>query len=85
MKKQRRRHQKTTSPYKELRGKIVDRVEHDFEEGRLYLHVCFTDKTELCWRVASRVTIEEGDLSDWSSGDSKQLKVFIRYENDRDT
>ena len=82
--KKRTRRQKTSLLYKELRGKIVDRVEHDFEEGRLYLHVCFTDNTELCWRVTSRLTIEERDLIDWSSGDSKPLKVFIRHENDRD-
>jgi hypothetical protein len=65
MKKPRRRHQNTSSPYKGLRGKVVDRVEHGFEEGRLYLHVCFTDKTELCWRISSRLLIEESDLSDW--------------------
>jgi len=69
--------------YRGLRGKVVDWVEHSFEEGLLYLHVRFTDKTELCWRVATRMTIEEGDLSDWKSGDFKQLRVFVRDERDR--
>jgi hypothetical protein len=69
--------------YRVLHGKVVDWVEHKFEEGLLYLHVRFTDKTELCWRIATRMTIEEGDLSDWKSGDFEQLRVFVRNERDR--
>ena len=68
--------------YRGLQGKVVDWVEHKFEEGLLYIHVRFVDKTELCWRIAPRVTIEEGDLSDWKSGDFKQLRVFVRDERD---
>ncbi len=69
--------------YRGLHGNVVDWVEHKFEEGLLYLHVRFTDKTELCWRIATRITIEEGDLSDWKSGDFEQLRVFVRNERDR--
>jgi hypothetical protein len=32
---------KPRGPYGGLRGKVVDRVEHEFEEGLLYLHVRF--------------------------------------------
>jgi hypothetical protein len=69
--------------YRGLRGKVVDWVEHKFEEGLLYIHVRFIDKTELCWRIAPRMTIEEGHLSDWKSGDFKQLRVFVRNQRDR--
>jgi hypothetical protein len=69
--------------YRGMRGKVVDWVEHKFEEGLLYLHVRFTDKTELCWRIATHMTIEEGDLSDWTSGDFAQLRVFVKNERDR--
>ncbi len=69
--------------YRGLQGKVVDWVEHKFEEGLLYIHVRFVDKTELCWRIVTRMTIEEGDLSDWKSGDFKQLRVFVRDERDR--
>jgi len=69
--------------YRGLRGKVVEWVEHKFEEGLLYIHVRFVDKTELCWRTATRITIEEGDLSDWKSGDFNQLRVFVRNERDR--
>jgi len=69
--------------YRGVQGKVVEWVEHKFEEGLLYIHVRFVDKTELCWRIASRMTIEEGDLSDWKSGDFKQLRVFVKNERDR--
>ena len=68
--------------YRGLHGKVVDWVEHKFEEGLLYLHVRFTDKTELCWRIATHMTIEEGDLSDWKTGDCEQVRVFVRDERE---
>ncbi len=64
--------------YRGLQGKIVGWVEHQFEEGVLYIHVRFTDKTELSWRVSTRMTIEEADLADWTLGTFKQLRVFVR-------
>lgn len=70
-------------PYRGLQGKVVELVEHRFEEGLLYIHVRFADKTELCWRIATRMTIEESDLSDWKSGDFEQLRVFVRNQRDR--
>jgi hypothetical protein len=69
--------------YRGVQGKVVRWVEHSFEEGLLYIHVRFTDKTELSWRIATRMTIEESDLADWTSGDFKQLRVFVRNERDR--
>lgn len=69
--------------YRGIQGKVVDWVEHTFEEGLLYIQVRFTDKTELCWRITARTTIEEADLADWTSGDGKQMRVFIRKERDR--
>jgi hypothetical protein len=68
--------------YHGVQGKVVHWVEHAFEEGLLYIHVRFTDKTELSWRIATRLTIEESDLADWTSGDFKQLRVFVRNERD---
>jgi hypothetical protein len=69
--------------YRGLQGKVVDWVEHQFEEGVLYINVRFTDKTELSWRVSTRMTIEEADFADWTSGDFKQLRIFVRNERDR--
>ena len=72
-----------TRAYRGIRGKIVDQVQHGYEEGALYLQVRFTDKTELCWQISTRLTIEKADLADWKTGDFKQLKVFVRNESDR--
>ena len=68
--------------YRSLKGKVIDCVEHKFEEGVLYIHIRFIDKTELCWRITTRMTIEQGDLADWTSGDFKQLRVFVRNQRD---
>lgn len=69
--------------YRGVQGKVVEWVEHTFEDGLLYINVRFADKSELCWRIATRMTIEEGDLADWTSGDCKQVRVFVRNERDR--
>ena len=69
--------------YRGVQGKVVEWVEHTFEEGSLYINVRFADKSELCWRIATRMTIEEADLADWTSGDCKQVRVFVRNERDR--
>jgi hypothetical protein len=68
--------------YPGLRGKVVDWAEHVFEEGMLYVRVRFTDKTELCWVLQTAHVILEADLSDWKTGDCKQLGVFVENESD---
>lgn len=62
--------------YPGVRGKAVDWVDHAFEDDVLYLHVRFTDKTELCWRIGTALVIEEADLSDWKTGNFNQLAIF---------
>ncbi len=69
--------------YRGLHGKVVDWIEHKFDEGRLYIQVRFVDKTELCWRIATCMSIEESDLSDWKSGDFERIRVFVRNQRDR--
>jgi hypothetical protein len=68
--------------YPGLHGKIVDWAEHVFEEGMLYVRVRFTDMTELCWVLETAHVILEADLSDWKTGDSKQLAVYVENESD---
>ena len=38
--------------------------------------VRFTDKTELCWSLQTAHVLREADLSDWKTGDCKQLKLY---------
>ena len=66
--------------YPGIRGKVVDFAEHKFEEGNLFIHVRFTDKTELCWTIRTATVIFEADLCDWSTGDEKRLAVFAEDE-----
>lgn len=68
--------------YLGLRGKVVDWAEHVFEEGMLYVRVRFKDKTELCWVLQTAHVIVEADLSDWKSGDCKQLAIYVQNEGD---
>ena len=68
--------------YPGVHGKVVDWAEHIFEEGMLYLRVRFADQTELCWSLQTAHVIVEADLSDWRSGDFKQLAVYARNESD---
>jgi hypothetical protein len=41
---------------------------------------CLTDKTELCWTLQTAHVIREADLSDWKTGDFKQLKLYAENE-----
>jgi hypothetical protein len=77
-----RRKRRPGKQYPGLHGKIVDWAEHVFEEGILYVRVRFTDMTELCWVLGTAHVILEADLSDWKTGDSKQLAVYIENESD---
>jgi len=70
--------------YLGVRGKIVDWAEHVFEEGMLYVRVRFTDRTELCWVLETAHVILEADLSDWKTGDKKQLAIYVENESDRE-
>jgi hypothetical protein len=63
--------------------KPTDLTPYQFvQKGLLYIHGRFVDKTELCWRIATRKTIEQSDLSDWKSADFKQIRVFAGNERD---
>ena len=68
--------------YPGVHGKVVDWAEHKFEDGRLFIHVRFTDKTELCWTICTASVIEVADLSDWKTGDFKQLCLYVQDESD---
>jgi hypothetical protein len=74
--------QKPRKQYSGLRGKVVAWAEHIFEEGMLYVRVRFTDQTELCWVLQTAHVILEADLTDWKTGDGKQLAVFVQNESD---
>ena len=66
--------------YAAAHGKVVDWVEHKFEEGTLFIDIRFVDKTALCWSIGTAIMIKEAHLSDWKTGDFKLLKRFVPNE-----
>lgn len=44
------------------------------------MRVRFMDKTELCWSLQTAQVLREADLSDWKTGDCKQLAVYAENE-----
>ncbi|MGA8221903.1 MAG: hypothetical protein WB780_09650 [Candidatus Acidiferrales bacterium] len=61
-----------------LKGKVVHYVDTSFEEDRLYIHIRFVDRTELCFWLSSRLVIEEATLSDWKTGDDVIKRTYIQ-------
>jgi hypothetical protein len=68
--------------YPNVHGKVVDWVEHKFEEGMLFIDIRFVDMTALCWSIDTAIVIKEASLSDWKTGDFKLLKKFVQDESD---
>jgi hypothetical protein len=66
--------------YPGVRGKVVDFLEHAFEENQLYIHVRFMDKTEVTFILGSRLVLAGADLSDISTGDYKLIQEYVPYE-----
>ena len=65
--------------YPGIHGKVVDFIDHKFEEGLLYIHVRFMDKTEVTFTLGSRLVIKEANLSDISTGNLKPLRTYVAY------
>jgi hypothetical protein len=61
-----------------LKGKVVQWVQTSRSEGELYIHIGFVDGTELCFRLSSRIVIEEATLSDWKTGDDVIKRTYIQ-------
>jgi hypothetical protein len=70
--------------YSGVHGKVVDWVEHKFEEGILFIDTRFVDKTALGWSIGRAIVIKEAHLSDWKTGDFKLLKSFVQNEIGRE-
>jgi len=66
------------SEFPGLKGKVVHYVHSSFEEDRLYIHVRFIDRTELCFWLSSRIVIEEATLSDWKTGNDVIKRTYIQ-------
>lgn len=61
----------------------MDRVEHKFEEGLLFIDIRFADKTALL-EHGTAIVIQEAHLSDWKTGDFKLLKRLVQNQGGRE-
>ena len=69
--------------YPGAHGKVVDWVEHKFEQGILFfMDVQFVDKTALSWSIDSAIVIQEARLADWKTGDLKLHKHFVQNKSE---
>ena len=64
--------------YLGVKGKVVDWIEHTFEEERLYIHVRFLDQTEVAFTLGARLEIIEADLTDWKTGDGVIKRTYVQ-------
>jgi hypothetical protein len=44
------RHETLRKRYREIHGKVIDWVSHNFEQGSLYVNIRFKDKTDFSLR-----------------------------------
>ena len=65
------------SQFPSVAGKVVKFVDTGAEEGMLFIHVRFTDETELAFTITSKLVIEEADLQDWKTGDGIVKRRYI--------
>jgi len=71
------------SPYAQVRGKIVDRVEISSGDEGCAIGIMFQDRTYLSFdvEVAPGITIAP-ELSDWKTGNYKPLKRWPHVHSD---
>ncbi len=55
---------------------------HEFEEGTLYIHVRFQDRTELTYTLGCRLFIEEAVLGDLSTGNYETVRQYVSNVQD---
>src|SRR5260370_15213092 len=72
------RHQKLRKRYREIHGKVIDWVSHNFEQGSLYVNIRFKDKTDFSLRFSPQILTDGIDLSDISTGDFKMIREYYR-------
>ena len=76
------RYDKLRRRYKEVRGKRVDWISYNYEEGLLYVGIRFMDGTYFSLDFSPQIVTDGVEFSDMSSGDDKILKVYYRRRDD---
>ncbi len=72
-----KRYERLRKRYKEIHGKKVDWVDHNFEEGWLYINIRFTDGTNFSLDFAPAIVTRGIEYSDMSSGDEEIIRTYF--------
>jgi hypothetical protein len=78
-----KRYERLRRRYKEIRGKRVDWISHNYEEGLLYVGIRFTDGTYFSLQFSPSIVTEGIEFSDMASGDDEIIKVYYRRRDER--
>jgi hypothetical protein len=78
-----KRYERLRKRYKEIRGKRVDWISHNYEEGLLYVGIRFTDGTYFSLHFSPSIVTDGIEFSDMSSGDDEIIKVYYRRRDER--
>jgi hypothetical protein len=73
-----KRYRRLRRRHREIHGKIVDWVDHSFEEGSLFVSIRFTDKTYFSLQFSPTILTDSIDLSDISSGNLRLIREYYR-------
>jgi len=73
-----KRYDKLRRRYKEIRGKRVDWISYNYEEGFLYVGVRFMDGTYFSLDFSPQIVTNEILLSDMSTGDEEIIRTYYR-------
>lgn len=76
------RHEKLRKRYREIHGKVIDWVSHNFEQGSLYVNIRFKDKTDFSLRFSPKILTDGIDLSDISTGDFDMIREYYRRRDE---
>jgi hypothetical protein len=74
----RKRYERLRKRYKEIKGKKVDWVSHNYEEGLLYVDIQFMDGTHFSLQFSPSIVTDGIEFSDMSSGDDEIVCEYFR-------
>jgi hypothetical protein len=77
-----KRYERLRKRYKEIRGKKVDWVSHNYEGDTLYVGIRFMDGHYFSLSFSPQIVTEGIEFSDMSSDDDENIKVYYRRRDD---
>jgi hypothetical protein len=67
--------------YPEIRGKVVDFINHTIEDGTLYFTVRFKDKTNFSLRYRCGMFAVGADIGDLKTGNFEMIREYRRPDS----